>query len=127
MQSHTANYVRETLASVLESFGIDVASIAAVVTDSANMTKAITDRFGPAKHLPCIAHTLTHLVPDAMKLIPHIDEIIARVKSIVTVTKRSVVASDELKRLQKRDGKTDSTELKFEQELCQRVRIQLIT
>ncbi|XP_071650785.1 E3 SUMO-protein ligase ZBED1 [Temnothorax longispinosus] len=118
MQNHTANYVRETLISVIESFGIDVESIIAVVTDSAaNMKKAITDGFGSAKHLPCIAHIVSHLVPDAIKLSPRIGEIIAKVKSIVSVTKRSVVASDELKRLQIRDGKTDSTALKLKQDV----------
>ncbi|XP_071653434.1 E3 SUMO-protein ligase ZBED1-like [Temnothorax longispinosus] len=118
MQSHTANYVRETLISVIESFGIDVGSITAVVTDSAaNMKKAITDGFGSAKHLPCIAHIVSHLVPDAIKLSPRIGEIIAEVKSIVSVTKRSVVASDELKQLQIRDGKTDSTALKLKQDV----------
>lgn len=65
MENHTANYIRETLVSIIESFDIDVASITAIVTDSAaNMTKAIKDGFGSTKHLPCIAHNLSHLVPD---------------------------------------------------------------
>ncbi|XP_036148827.1 zinc finger BED domain-containing protein 1-like [Monomorium pharaonis] len=117
-QNHTANYIKDTMISILESFNIDVTSIAAIVTDStANMTKAIIDGFGLSKHLPCIAHLLSHLVPDAIKLNPPIDKIITRVKSIVTVTKRSVVASDELKRLQIRDGKTENTALKFKQDV----------
>ncbi|KAH0555246.1 hypothetical protein KQX54_016394 [Cotesia glomerata] len=36
-----------------------------------------------------------------------------KVKRIVMVTRKSVPASDELLRLQKRDGKTDGTALKF--------------
>ncbi|XP_011859762.1 PREDICTED: zinc finger BED domain-containing protein 1-like [Vollenhovia emeryi] len=84
------------------------------------MVKAITDGFGSTKHLPCIAHALSHLVPDAIKLSPRIGEIIGKVKSIVTLVKRSVVASDELKRLQIRDGKTDSIALKFKQDVLTR-------
>lgn len=117
-QNHTANYIRETIISIIELFEINVTSITALVTDSAaNMVKAITDGFGSTKHLPCIAHALSHLVPDAIKLSPRIEEIIVKIKSIVTMIKRSVVASDELKRLQIRDGKTDSTALKFKQDV----------
>lgn len=117
-QNHTADYIREMIISIIQSFGVDVSSITALVIDSAaNMVKAITDGFGLIKHLPCIAHILSHLVPDAIKLSPRILEIIVRVKSIVTLIKRSVVASDELKRLQIRDGKTDSTILKFKQDV----------
>lgn len=117
-ENHTADYIKEMMLSIMQLFEIDVSSCTAFVTDSAaNMVKAITDGFGFAKHLPCIAHSLSHLVPDAMKLIPRITEIIALLKSIVTLIKRSVVASDELKRLQTRDGKTDSTILKFKQDV----------
>lgn len=63
-----------------------------------------------------MAHILAHLVPDSLKTIYTIEEIITKVKNIVTV-KRSVVASDELNRLQKRDGKTEGTILKFKQEV----------
>jgi len=44
-------------------------------------------------------------------------EIIIKVKNIVRLTRHSVVASDELKRLQIRDGKTDGTTLKFIQDV----------
>lgn len=117
-QNHTANYIKETIISIIELFRIETNAITVLVTDSAlNMIKAIIDGFDPGKHLPCIAHALSHLVPDAIKLSPHIREIITKVKSIVTVIKRSVVASDELKRLQIRDGKTESTVLKFKQDV----------
>lgn len=116
--NHTADYISNTLLSILDSFNIDSNRIVAVVSDSAsNMTGAVSDAFGSRKHLPCFAHALSHLVPDAMKVLPRVEDIIAKVKSIVTLTKRSVVASDELKKLQKRDGKTDGTVLMFKQEV----------
>jgi len=115
-QNHTANYIREKLVSIIKSFGIDVVNITALVSDSAaNMVKAITDEFSTIKHLSCVAHALSHVVPDAIKL--SIEEIIVKVRSIVTLTKRSVVVADELKRLQIRDGKIESTTLKFKQDV----------
>lgn len=63
----------------------------------------------------CMAHILAHIVPDSLKHIPQIEEIIKKVKNIVTFVRRSVVAIDKLVRLQKCDGKTDGTILKFKQ------------
>lgn len=117
MQNHTANYIKETLVSIIESFDIDVANIAAIVTDSAaNMTKAIRWIWS------CKAFTLhcasfVSLGSRCYELTPHINEIIANIKSIVTMIKRSVAVSDELKRLQIRDGKADSIVLKFKQDV----------
>lgn len=54
-----------------------------------------------------MAHILAHLVPDSLKEMYVIEEIIKKVKNIVTFVRKSVVASDELIRLQKRDGKTE--------------------
>lgn len=64
-----------------------------------------------------MAHVLAHLVPDSLKLVYPIAEIITKVKNIVTFVKKSVVATDELVRLQKRDGRTDGTVLKFKQDV----------
>lgn len=94
-QNHTAKYIREKLVSVIESFEIDLSSITAFVTDSgANMIKAITDEFGSTKQLSCVAHALSHVVPDAIKLSTYIEELINRVKSIVIITKRSAVITN---------------------------------
>jgi len=46
-----------------------------------------------------------------------IQEIITKVKTIVIVVKRSVVLSDELICLQKRDGKSNGSILKFKQDV----------
>ncbi|KMQ88363.1 zinc finger bed domain-containing protein 1 [Lasius niger] len=48
---------------------------------------------------------------------PTVRDTITKVKAIVTVTRRSVAACDELKKLQMRDGKTEGTALKFIQDV----------
>lgn len=91
--NHTADYISNTLLSILDSFNIDSNRIIAVVNDStSNMIGAVSDAFGSRNHLPCFAHALSYLVPDAMKVLPRVEAIIAKIKSIVTLTKRSVVA-----------------------------------
>lgn len=117
-QNHTSEYIKDELLSVLQNFKINQSDITAVVTDSAsNMVNAINDIFGARKHIPCMAHILAHVVPDSLKRSYPIEDIIKKVKSIVTLVRRSVVATDELVRLQKRDGKTDGTILKFKQDV----------
>ncbi|KMQ84621.1 zinc finger bed domain-containing protein 1-like protein [Lasius niger] len=99
-ESHTAAYLSKTLVSVIKSFGLSVEDITAVVSDSAaNIKKAVMDIFGRTKHLPCFAHILSNMVPNIIASMPDVQNIITKVKNIVVLTKRSVVASDELKRL----------------------------
>lgn len=116
--NHTAEYIKDELLSVLENFKINQTDITAVVTDSAsNMVNAINSIFNTKTHIPCMAHILAHLVPDSLKTMYTIEEVIIKVKNIVTFVRKSVIASDELIRLQKRDGKTEGTILKFKQEV----------
>lgn len=117
-ESHTSQYLGECLTSVLEAFNLDQTKITAIVTDSAaNIKKAIRDSFGIERHLACFAHTVSHLVPDVLVAMLKVRNIIAKVKSIVTITRRSVVACDELRKLQMRNGKTEGTSLKFIQDV----------
>ncbi|XP_067214124.1 E3 SUMO-protein ligase ZBED1-like [Linepithema humile] len=100
----------------------DVKIATAIVTDSAaNIKKAVYELLGRSKHLPCFAHLLSHLVPDVMAgrwdSSINVDDIITKVRNIVVLVKRSIVATDELKRLQIRDGKTEATALKFIQDV----------
>lgn len=90
--NHTADYIKDKLLSVTQDFKINLTDIIAVVTDSApNMVNAINSIFGSKRHIPCIAHVLAHLVPDSIQKIHTINDIITKVKSIVTFVKRSVV------------------------------------
>ncbi|XP_011859726.1 PREDICTED: zinc finger BED domain-containing protein 1-like [Vollenhovia emeryi] len=119
-ESHTATYLSEILLSVLDSFELNPENATAIVSDSAaNIKRAVYDSFGRAKHLACFAHVLSHLIPDVMtsNSMTNVRDTITKVRNIVTLVKRSVVASDELKRLQVRDGKTVSTALKFIQDV----------
>lgn len=89
-----------------------------MLSDSApNIKKAVNKLVGNNKQLACFAHILSHLVPNALQSIQPAMAIIAKVKNIVSFTRYSVVVSDELRRLQKRDGKTDGTVLKFIQDV----------
>ncbi|XP_046484440.1 zinc finger BED domain-containing protein 4-like [Neodiprion pinetum] len=65
------------------------------------------------KRLPCFAHRASHIVPKAIAKMPHIQLVIDKVKRIVMMTRKSVPAADELRRLQERDGKSEGTILKF--------------
>lgn len=65
----------------------------------------------------CFAHTLSLVYPDAVKTIPSLVKLTAKIKSIVTLSKQSVVAADELRRLQFLEGKTEGTVLKLIQEV----------
>lgn len=117
-ESHTAHYISDILMGGIQSFGINRETVTAIVTDNgANIKKATIDCFGASKHIECFAHAVSHIVPDAISATPGIEQTIAKVKFIVTLTKRSVVVSDELRRLQKRDGKTEATLLKFKQDV----------
>ncbi|XP_066602495.1 E3 SUMO-protein ligase ZBED1-like, partial [Prorops nasuta] len=117
-ESHTSDYLVEIIKANLDSFKICHERINTIITDNgANIKKAAILLFGPQKHLSCIAHLFSHIVPDALKEIPSLQNIIAKVKAIVTLTKRSTSVSDELIRLQVRDGKTEDTALKFKQDV----------
>lgn len=117
--NHTAEYIAKSLRSIITDFDLDVAKITAIVSDGApNMKKAIGDIIAQDKHkkLVCFAHVVSHLVPDVMSTMPAAKDIIIKIKDIVSLIRRSVVASDELKRLQIRDGKSEGTALKLIQD-----------
>lgn len=117
-KNHTSDYLHDSLLKVMEDFHIDSNKVMAVVSDSAaNIRSAVIKLVGSSKQLSCFAHILSHLVPNALLSIQPAMGIISKVKKIVRLTRHSIVASDELKRLQKRDGKTDGTVLKFIQDI----------
>lgn len=120
-KNHTAEYLTYSLSTVIENFKLERSKITAIITDSAaNIKLAIEKTIGKHKQLFCFAHILSHIVSDALSNMPHAQEIISKVKKIVTIVRRSVVASDELKHLQLRDGKTEGTVLKFIQDVATR-------
>lgn len=117
--NHTSDYIRNELLSVFQNFKIDLPKIMAIVTDSAsNMINAVNSIFSNnKKHIPCMAHKLAHVVPKSIQKTFEMQEIINKIKAIVTVVRKSVVLSDELTRLQKRDGKSEGSILKLKQDV----------
>ena len=57
---------------------------------------------------------------DKEDYVPGVPELISKVKQIVTFTKHSVAASDELKKVQEKIGKTEGTILKLVQDVSTR-------
>lgn len=62
------------------------------------MIKAVTIAFGTRKHIPCFAHMINLVSTKALKKNEIVNELIIKVKTIVTWFKQSVVASDELRK-----------------------------
>lgn len=118
-EAHTAAYLSERIYNVCLDWNIEIAKVNATVTDNAeNIVKAMKDLFGAGKHIPCFAHTLNLIPQAALGLNSKKEEnvsgvpcLISKVKEIVTFFKRSLKASDELRRLQYANGKTEGTAL----------------
>ncbi|XP_020283306.1 zinc finger BED domain-containing protein 4-like [Pseudomyrmex gracilis] len=98
-ERHTGEYIADKLLETCSEWNIQKDQVTAVVTDSAaNMIKAVTIAFGANKHIPCFAHMINLVSTKALKKNESINELIIKVKTIVTWFKQSVVASDELKK-----------------------------
>jgi len=68
----------------------------------ANKLSAVKKTFGKPgddHHLPCFAHTLNLVTQRPLNELPDIQNIISKIKTIVTFFKQSVSASDELKKV----------------------------
>ncbi|CAH1106969.1 unnamed protein product [Psylliodes chrysocephalus] len=66
--SHTAAYIGSQLIEILNTWGINLEMVVAVVTDNAaNIFKAVYDKFEKVKHVPCFAHTLNLLCENSIK------------------------------------------------------------
>lgn len=104
-ERHTSEYIAENLIKTCNDWGVDSDKVSAVVTDNAaNMVKAVEIAFGKKKHIPCFAHTL-NLVAQNILQIPELQNILLKIKSIVTFFKQSCVASDELRKSVKAETK----------------------
>lgn len=105
-QRHTAEYIAEKLLEVCTVWNISKQNIVVVVTDgAANMLKAIDLSYGKKQHVLCFAHTLNLVAQIAIASVPELINLISKVKNIVRWFKQSVVASDELRKLTKGEGK----------------------
>lgn len=118
--SHTAENVSDSLNIMINDNGLDKNKIISVVSDSAaNIKLAIEMAMTADKHVPCVAHIVSHLVPDTLKQMstPLGADIKDKVKNIVSVVRKSTIGCDRLKNLQKKDRKTDAQCLKLHQSI----------
>ena len=115
---HTAENLKASMEKVFEEFKIDSTKVTAMITDGeAAIKKACYNLVGSDKHIVCIAHVVAHLLPQSLNDFTALTTIIDRVKSIVTLIKRSIPASDKLKELQIQDGKSEGSALKLKQDV----------
>nr|XP_022907817.1 zinc finger BED domain-containing protein 4-like [Onthophagus taurus] len=96
--THTSEYISEKILNTCMEWGIEKEKVSAVVPDNAaNMVKAIDIAFTKRKHIPCFAHTLNLVVQTVLQY-KYLQEIIMKMKAIVTWFKQSCIASDELRK-----------------------------
>lgn len=105
-ERHTSEYVATKLFEVCKEWNISKQNVIAVVTDgAANMLKAVDLSYGKKRHILCFAHSLNLVAQHAISSVPELTNLITEVKNIVRWFKQSVVASDELRKATKGEGK----------------------
>ncbi|XP_011884114.1 PREDICTED: zinc finger BED domain-containing protein 1-like [Vollenhovia emeryi] len=130
-ESHTAAYISTIIFEICCQWGIEIDKISVIVTDNGeNMVKAAKDTFGKAKHLPCFAHTINLLAYDVLGThkvngtivdnVEGISTLLNKVRKIITFFKKSVNASDSLRKLQYQRGKSEGTALRLIQDVSTR-------
>lgn len=98
----TAEYIVTCFQKVMSEFRLVKDKVSVIVTDEgANISKAADDFFGPEKHLFC---AVSRIIPDALAELKVIENIIKKVKTIVTTVKKSSVATRNLEKLQRDNG-----------------------
>ncbi|CAG9862308.1 unnamed protein product [Phyllotreta striolata] len=113
-EAHTSAYIVTQLETNLNEWNIGTDRLVAAVTDNgANMVKACQDFLGKSKHVPCFAHTINLVCEQALKNTQNLDKLIEKVRTIVVWFKRSVHASDELRRIQQNRGTPEGNMLKM--------------
>jgi len=75
--NHTGDLIEEKLGEVLSAFDIELEKVVCVVSNSAgNMKKGIVQLVGSKKHVSCVAHILSHIMPDALQSLTSINDIL---------------------------------------------------
>lgn len=97
---HTAINLANDLKRIVAQWGLENKITLAVSDNAANIKKAISE-INNWKHFPCFAHTLNLIVQDALK---KAQNIITKVRTIVTHFKKSSTAKTKLDSAQKNEG-----------------------
>ncbi|XP_011858529.1 PREDICTED: zinc finger BED domain-containing protein 1-like [Vollenhovia emeryi] len=107
-ERHTAEYIQNRLSDIFDEWSITTDKVTAVVTDNdSKVMKVNRDMFGEKKIIPCFAHTLNLVVTNSLDKAKTASMIISKVREIVKFIKRSVNASDELRKKQREAGKME--------------------
>ncbi|KAJ0180829.1 hypothetical protein K1T71_002914 [Dendrolimus kikuchii] len=104
-EKHTAEYVQRKLTEIFQEWNISTDKVTAIVTDNdSTVMKVNRDMFGEKKIIPCFAHTVNLVVTNSLDKSQMASAIINKVREIVKFMKRSVNASDELRKKQKENS-----------------------
>ncbi|XP_046800992.1 E3 SUMO-protein ligase ZBED1-like [Lucilia cuprina] len=100
-ESHTSAYIKEKLKEIFAEWHISVPKVSAVITDNdSTVMKVNREIFGEKKIIPCFAHTINLVVTKSIDNETDCTELISKVRNIIKFIKRSVNASDELRKRQ---------------------------
>ncbi|XP_057332079.1 uncharacterized protein LOC130671946 [Microplitis mediator] len=108
IESHTAEYIKETWDKICEEYVIDKSKIVSITTDGgANMVAALRLFIGNDRRVPCMAHCFNLFVDGVLRETHEFSALCDHVKSIVTFFQQSVNASDQLRAEQQASGKKE--------------------
>ena len=108
--SHTAENIADSLRKAAEKLNISE-KIIAIVTDASNIVAAV--KIVGWNHVPCFAHTLNHVVSEAIKSDESVSVIKKKCKQIVTFFHQSVKATEKLKEVQNQLNLPDTNSSKW--------------
>lgn len=105
-ERHSSEYIASKLIDVCKEWNISNQSVVAVTTDgAANMIKAVELAFDKKRQIICFAHALNLVAQQAISNVPEIVTLVLKIKNIVKWFKQSVIASDDLRKATKGEGK----------------------
>ncbi|XP_058808794.1 E3 SUMO-protein ligase ZBED1-like isoform X2 [Phymastichus coffea] len=86
---------------IFKEFKIDIDKISVMLTDAgAAIKKAVINIVGKKRHLACLGHAISHVLPESVKESVKLNELITKIGTIVTLIKRSNNATAKLKQSQ---------------------------
>ncbi|CAB3251490.1 unnamed protein product [Arctia plantaginis] len=97
-ERHTSEHISKMLLKICAEWDKDKNKVSAVITDNAeNMVNAVDLAFGK-KHIPCFAHTLNLVAQNAIQQCTNLQNLITKLREIVTCFRQSNIASNELRK-----------------------------
>ncbi|XP_054745728.1 zinc finger BED domain-containing protein 4-like [Anastrepha obliqua] len=113
-ESHTAAYLGEKLSRLFIEWNVVTDKVFVCITDNdSTMIKMNRNLFGDNKIIPCFAHTINLVVTQAIDKSTEVSSLIIKVSDIVKFIKRSVYASDDLRKKQMEAGTSEGTTKKM--------------